>query len=294
LSSLSKFSLTTLSALAYLIPQLRDPQYGMEIWDRWKNEANNIISQNKGTFKKLFPWQQETIWDWSRFHHAYLTINEVAPGSESYTERVWGSINVFMGGNSKVEGREVTFSSDDQVTVLEPEIQIALEKLGIKGAGVIAVTKHHHALSGALMHLCIDADGRRFMVRAGAGQYPIPVLRTFVDLLNSVLGGPVWQMTDWVYDYKKMGPDEFEKFYSEDTRIKVELLLNDQKMYWVLHNSDFSTDYFQNSPNEQHVYFLRQAVQFGYFSRTAQDYYLKYLKSDNRQNWFSSKRNDDR
>src|SRR5262249_52075407 len=80
----------------------------------------------------------------------------------------------------------------------------------------VALTAGNHALAGLLIHCACRLRGQQpFMLRLGAGQYPISLLsKILVERLNVRVGADLWPFTDQIVDYKrnpKVKPADFGK-----------------------------------------------------------------------------------
>ncbi len=144
--------------------------------------------------------------------HLYCFGYEVPKDSNTNAsdpmDRVMKAFESFMGKSSDITKRpndlEAIFASGDRVT-LPNNGEIRRDINGITVAGRLAVTTEQHALHGVLYHFhVINQDGRSFMIRMGAGAFPIEgyrqKFRHGVDLTNCIGGAKVWQYTDWHVD----------------------------------------------------------------------------------------------
>jgi hypothetical protein len=270
--------------------QLFQPSFYRDTVPTWRSSAQEIA---RLAFRELedMPVDRMLRVSESRLWggHVYLIINEIAPPQGSLLERATAPLGMVLGkpteATEQAGGKVLRFGTQDSVYVPNDgrlEFSGILDEKEIDGDGRIACTTSDHALSGALCHLCVRYASRYYMFRFGSGCYPLPLLSGLVDHMNCTVGGRLWQMTDWVHDYDRLGHTGFQEFYGQNALDRVLSLREAQSLDWVTRRKEsflgLGDDVFLGDPHGSYGLILDTAVSAGYFSRVLQQIYAAYIK----------------
>lgn len=174
--------------------------------------------------------------------------------------------------------QEARFGTGDVVILLDNAIKLQGKKFHARG--LVALTTSEHSLNGFLIHLALqpsnplDAQKFSIRIRAGAGAYPIPLLRPIVEKINCQLGAHVWHMTDLLVDYENHGPVEFEKFYGKGLLLRTQSMIEARSYEWALRKNEsflgMGDDVFLGDPSGSYGSMLKTIVDCGVVTRLLQ------------------------
>lgn len=277
-----------------LIKDMRDPKILNPLRDQIQKISIEVFNDNWPSICQLPIAKNKCLWDTGVFGgHAYLFVNRIA-STESLFDRASESFQIFMGKKTQlsqikeIEGQDAILGFRDKVFVPDSQINFIIDKYNLSAEGFFAITTSEHALSGILAHLCVKSGSDFYMVRLGAGRYPIPLLAGAVDFANCYLGKQVWQTTDWVADYTRKGPKEFHNFYGNEPLNHINSLLEANSMAWALPENWSSDGNWPGNLYGSSGPMLNMAVGFGFVTRGLQDVYLSYINKNAQRNWLGN------
>jgi len=264
-----------------------------ELFDYSKNILSNIQKDQFEKIRRMSTESQYFITNNSGLFngHSYSFVHKIRPPEEDdLFSPVYNSLNSVLGCKSKINKTNsgftlVTFGTDD--VVIYPKdgpIDYDTHAFGtnITAEGVTVVTTDHHSLNGALNHFCVKCGEEYYMLRIGIGCYPIPILGAVVDYMNCKYGAKLWQLTDWICDYKRKGKEEFVNFYGKNAALEVESILFAQSYEWInTKNNSFlgqgEFEFLGNPYGSSGDYFM-SVINLGVCTRILQEKWIEYYK----------------